>query len=204
MAVVLDVSDLLVASWEIDEEDARKLTSGLEPARVEGRFLVSIVGLGRVHARAGHIPLPAFSQINLRTYALLDGQVAVLFLHSWVTAWGIVVAFAGGPVGTARIRSETGRLDAPGVGMHLRYSVGEPVDSGPLGRLELGLHRRGRLRAFTVRRGPAEWLAAEPTEVRADPLLSLGLDPTARPGLLYAPKATLRIDARPRPVGAAR
>ena len=204
MAVVLDVSDLLIASWEIGAEAARKLTSGLEPARVEGRYLVSIVGLGRVRARAGRIPLPAFSQINLRTYALLDGQPAVLFLHSWVTVPGIVVAFAGGPVGTARIRSETGRLDAPGVGIHMTYSLGEPIETGLLGRIKLGLHRRGRLRAFAVSRGRADWLAAEPLEVRADPLLSLGLDPTARPSLLYAPKATLRIDARPRPVGAAR
>jgi hypothetical protein len=197
--VSLDVSDLLIASWEIGEQEARKLTSGLEPARVEGRYLVSIAGLGRVRARAGSIPLAPFRQLNLRTYALLGEEPAVLFLRSWVTAPGLIVALAG-PVGTARIRSAPGRLDAPGVGIRFHYELGGPVDAGPLGRLELGLHRRGRLRAFTVRRGPADWREAEPIEVRADPLVSLGLDLSSEPSLLYASSLTLEIDARPRPV----
>lgn len=198
MAVFLDVADLLIVSWELSEEEARKLTSGLEPARIEGRFLVSIVGLGRVHARAGRAPLLPFSQINLRTYAVHEGQSAVLFLHSWVTAPGIVVALAGGPVGMARIRSSPGRLDAPGVGIHIRYELGEPVESGPLGQHERGLHRRGRLRAFTVKRGPADWRRAEEIEARADPLLSLGLAPSAPPSLLYTAATTLEVAGRPR------
>jgi uncharacterized protein DUF2071 len=200
VGVSLDVTDLLIASWEIGEEDARKLVSGLEPARIEGRYLVSVVGLGRVRARAAGIPLAPFSQINLRTYALLGGESAVLFLRSWVTFPGIAVAVAGGPVGTARIRSRPGLLEAPGVGIRIHYELGPPADSGPLGRHELGLHRRGRLRAFTVRRGPADWREAEPLEARADPLLSLGLEPGRPPTLLYAPGMTFAIDERPRRV----
>jgi Uncharacterized conserved protein (COG2071) len=200
VAVFLDVANVLVASWEIDEEDARNLASGLEPARIDGRYLVSIVGLGRVRGRTGRFPLPSFSQINLRTYALLGGEPAVLFLRSWVTVPGIVAALAGAPVGTARIRSGPGSLEAPGVGICLRYELERSVESGPLGRHELGLFRRGGLRSFTVRRGPADWRGARPLEARADPLLSLGLDPDTAPSLLYAPRATFELRARPRRV----
>ena len=199
MAVLLDVADLLIASWEIGEQAARKLTSGLEPARIDGRYLVSIVGLGRVRARAGRVPLAPFTQINLRTYALLE-ETAVLFLRSWVTPPGMVVALTGGPVSSARIRSAPGLLAAPGVGIRIPYQVGDPVEGGPLGRHELGLHRRGRLRAFSVKRGPSEWREAAPLEARADPLLSLGLEPTARPTLLYTPSTTLEVAGRPRRV----
>ena len=80
MAVLLDVRDLLVASWEISEEDARKLSSGLEPGRVDDRYLVSVVGLGRVHARVGRVPLAPFSQINVRTYALFENEPGVLVI----------------------------------------------------------------------------------------------------------------------------
>lgn len=200
MAVLLDVADVLVASWEIGEEDARNLASGLEPARIDGRYLVSIVGLGRVRARAGRLPLAAFSQINLRTYALLAGEPAVLFLRSWVTAPGLVAALAGAPIGTARIRSSPGRLEAPGVGIRLRYELGELVEGGPLGRHELGLYRRRGLRSFTVRRGLADWREARPVEARADPLLSLGLDPHQAPSLLYAPSASFELGSRARRV----
>ena len=200
MAVFLDVADLLIASWEIGEEDAGKLTSGLEPAPIEGRYLLSIVGLGRVRARAGRVPLVPFTQINLRTYALLDESPAVLFLRSWVTPPGMVVALTGGPVSSARIKSEPGLLEAKGVGIRIRYELGRPVETGPLGRHELGLHRRGRLRAFTVKRGPAEWREASPVEVRADPLLSLGLEPATQPTLLYTPSTMLEVAARPRRV----
>jgi hypothetical protein len=196
VAVSLDVRDLLVASWEIGEEDARKLASGLEPARVDGRHLVSLVGLGRVRARAGRVPLAPFSQINVRTYALLAGEPAVLFLRSWVTPPGMVSVLRGAPVGLARIRSRPGRLEAPGLGVRIAYELGEPVDSGPLGRYELGLHRRRGLRVFSVQRGPADWREARANEVRADPLLSFGLDPDVPPSLLYAPRATLEIRAR--------
>jgi len=200
VAVVLDVRDLLVASWEISEDDARSLSSGLEPARVDGRYLVSVVGLGRVHARAGGVRLTPFSQINVRTYALLENDPGVLFLRSWATAPGLVSVLAGAPVGVARIRSRPGLLEARGLGVRIAYELGEPTDSGPLGRHELGLHRRRGLRAFSVRRGPADWRAARATEARADPLLSLGLDASAPPRLLFTPAATLEIRARPRRV----
>jgi Uncharacterized conserved protein (COG2071) len=200
VAVSLDVRDLLVVSWEIAEDDARKLASGLEPNRIDGRHLVSLVGLGRVHARVGSVRLAPFSQINVRTYALLEGQPGVLFLRSWVTPPGLVSGLAGAPVAVARIRSRTGLLEARGLGVRIAYELGEPIDSGPLGRQELGLHRRRGLRAFSVRRGPADWQEARATEVRADPLLSLGLDRVSPPSLLYTPAATLEIRARPRRV----
>lgn len=200
MAVSLDVADVLVVSWEIGEEEARKLAAGLEPSPVEGRYLVSVVGLGHVRGRVGRVPLVPFSQLNLRTYTLLGEQTAVLFLRSWVTSPGLVAALAGAPVGAARIRSVPGLLDAPGVGVRIRYELGGSVESGPLGRHELGLIRRGRLRAFTVRRGPADWREAKPTEVRAEPLLSLGLEPASAPTLLYAPSARFEIHSRPRRV----
>jgi uncharacterized protein YqjF (DUF2071 family) len=203
--VSLDVRDLLVASWELEEEQARKLLSGLVPAAVDGRHLVSIVSLGRVRGRVGKLPLPPFSQINVRGYALHQGAPAVVFLRSWVTAPGVVVALAGVPVGIARIRAARGRLEAPGVGVRIHYEPGRRVEAGPLGRHELGLFHRGSWRSFAVRRGPADWQAAEPEgEIRADPLLSLGLEPRSQPSLLYAHAATFEILERPRRVDSSR
>jgi Uncharacterized conserved protein (COG2071) len=198
MPVSLDVRDLLVASWEVEEEDARKLVSGLEPAEVGGRFLVSIVSLGRVRGRVGRLALARFSQLNVRTYALREGGPSVLFLRSWVTAPGLVAALAGAPVGIARIRSLTGQLESPGVGVRIRYELGEPVGTGPLGRHETGLYRRRGLRSFALRRGPADWREARLLEpARVDPLVSLGIELASDPTLLYAPAATFEIPARP-------
>jgi Uncharacterized conserved protein (COG2071) len=201
VTVSLEVADVLVVSWEIGEEDAQKLTAGLEACPVDGRYLVSVVGLGRVHSRAGRVPLASFSQLNLRTYVLLGEETAVLFLRSWVTVPGLAAALAGAPVAAARIRSAPGRLDAPGIGVRVRYALGPSVESGPLGRHEHGLFRRGVLRSFTVRRGPADWHVAEAAEVRAEPLLSLGLEPAGAPTLLYAPSARFELHARARRVG---
>jgi uncharacterized protein YqjF (DUF2071 family) len=198
----LRVRDLLLASWEADPERiARTLPRGLEPAPVDGRHLVTIAALRYVGGRLGSLPVPPFSQLNVRAYVRHEGEPAVFFLMSRVTPAGMGGALLGAPYRPARLRFRPGTASAPGLGVTVAYRPAGPAGASPLTAHEVGLYEAAGLRAFRIRRGPAEWRLADPVgPVRADPLLALGFDVSARPELLYAERASFEAELPPRRV----
>jgi hypothetical protein len=193
----LQIRDLVVASWRIERTQAQALLPPeLEPAPVDGDHLVSLVGMRYEAVRTGRLRLPGFAQINVRTYAMHAGEPAVYFLLSRVTLPGLPAALLGVPYGLARISVGRGRVDAPGLGVSLRYRVEDVVESGPLGLHETGLFGRGRLRVVKVHRSPAVWHRAVPEgPARADPILAYGLDLASRPSVIYSESARFELDA---------
>jgi uncharacterized protein YqjF (DUF2071 family) len=70
----LTVPELVVASWKTDRESVvRAVHPGLEPATVAGDHLVSVVALRVGGGRLARLPLPPFSQLNVRTYVTFEG-----------------------------------------------------------------------------------------------------------------------------------
>lgn len=195
MRLSLHIRDLVVASWKIERDQAMGLLPrGLEPSPVAGDYLISLVAL---RYRGGGL-VPPFSQINLRTYVAGEGEEAVYFLLSRVTLPGLIGVLLGAPVGPARISVRPDLVNAPGLGVSLRYRVGDVTNSGPIGRHELGIFGRRRLRAVRIGRGPAVWRRAEAVgAVRADPILHLGIGVEGLPTLLYASKIDLELAGRP-------
>jgi uncharacterized protein DUF2071 len=194
----LDVENLLLASWEIEPEAIERVTpSGLEPATVDGRHLVSLVSFRVRGGRAGRIPVLPFSQLNVRTYVRWKGECAVFFLAQRVSAAGLAGVVFGAPYRAARIRVRPGEVSAPGLGLALRYRPTGPAEPGELGRHELGIFESGGLEGIRITRAPAEWHAAELVEPpRADLLLAYGFPARGEPGLVYAPRASFAT-ARP-------
>jgi len=192
----LRIRDLVVASWKIERDQAMGLLPpGLEPAPVDGDYLISLAAL---RYPGGGI-VPPCSQINLRTYVAGESEQAVYFLFSRVTLPGLVGILLGAPEGLARITVRSGFVNAPGLGVSLRYRVGDVTDSGPIGRHELGIFGRARLRAVRIDRGPAVWRRAEPLgAVRADPIWRFGIGVEGPPMLLYTSETALELDGRPR------
>jgi uncharacterized protein YqjF (DUF2071 family) len=194
--------DLLLASWETDADRvARTLPSGLEPAEVEGRHLVTLAALRYAGGRVGRLPVPPFSQLNVRVYVEWDGEPAVFFLAARVTPPGMAGALLGAPYRLARVRVRPGSVQASGLGVSVPYERRGPGGAGPgaLGRHELGIFEAAGLRAFRIRRGPAEWEEAVPSgRVRVDPLLALGFELTGPPSLLYARRASFDAELPPR------
>jgi Uncharacterized conserved protein (COG2071) len=183
----LRVRDLVIASWDTDLDPLRAaLPHELEPLALDGRFRVSLVGFHVTGGRLGKLPLLPFSQLNARTYVSWKDEPAVFFLGSRVTAGGLPGRLLGAPYRQARLRVREGLLHAPGLGVSLRFGVGEVADPGSLGRHELGLFEDDGLRAFRIRRGEAEWRRGELSEpARADFLVALGLEPRGEPELVY-------------------
>jgi hypothetical protein len=198
----LQVRDLLLASWTADPgQIGRILPPGLSPAEVEGRHLVSLAAFRCAGGRLGVIPVPPFSQLNLRAYAKHEGETAVVFLGTRVTWPGMGGALFGAPYRPARIRVRPGSVEARGLGVLLGYELTGSVNPGPLAEHRLGLFEAAGLRAFRIHRGAASWQAAEPLgEVRADPLVALGFDLGGRPELLYAERASFEAELPPRRV----
>ena len=165
---------------------------GLEPSAVDGRYLISVVAM----RHAGRL---RYGQVNIRTYVEHAGEQAVYFLITRVTAPGLLGVLMGAPFAPARISVARGAVDAPGLGIALRYEIGEETDAGPLGRHELGIYGKSRLKAFRIRREPAVWRRAALDEpVRADPLVVYGLAPEAHAAdVLYADAALLELESRP-------
>jgi len=203
--VELSVRDLLLASWPVTPESAgRVLPAGLEPVPVDGRHLVTIASFRVTHASVGRLPGPRFSQLNVRVYTSWKDEPAVYFLRSLVTPPGLGGVLLGARYAPARIRVRSGRLDAPGHGVALGYRPEGPGEPQALGRHELGLFASGaRLRAFRIRRGPADWRRAAPLDpIRADLLVALGFELAEPPELLYAERASFSA-APPRRIASA-
>ena len=200
MLLSLGVRDLLLASWKADAAVvARTLPAGLEPAEVDGRTFVSIATMRFTGGRLGPLPVPPFSQLNVRAYVEHEGEPAVFFLSARVTWPGMGGALLGAPYRPARIRVASGRIEAPGLGVSLAYEVDGEAGSNQLTTHLLGLFEAAGVRAFRIRRGAAGWKRAEAVgPVRADPLVALGFDVGARPDLLYAPKAAFQAVLPPR------
>ena len=196
------VRDLVLASWETDGEHvARVLPAGLEPATVDGRHLVTIAALRWDGGRLGVLPVPHFTQVNVRVYARHRGETAVVFLALRVGVLGMGGALVGIPVRPTRARVREGIVAAKGFGVDLRYDRRGPAASSELGSHELGLFEAAGLRELRVRRGEATWEKAVPLEpVRADPLLALGFSLADPPELLYAPRASFEVELPPRRV----
>jgi Uncharacterized conserved protein (COG2071) len=186
------VRDLVLASWETDAARvARVLPAGLEPATVDGRHLVTVAALRWTGGRLGPLPVPHFSQVNVRVYARRAGpsqsydvhpvpggrvegsdpgtwpegtggdETAVVFLALRVTPLGMGGALFGFPVRPVRARVRAGSVVARGFGVELRYERRGPAPPSELGAHELGLFEAAGLRGFRVRRGEASWERAE-------------------------------------------
>jgi Uncharacterized conserved protein (COG2071) len=196
----LRVRDLLLASWPTDPElVARTLPRGLEPEPVDGRHLVTIAALRYTGGRLGPLPVPPFAQLNVRAYVRHEGKPAVFFLMTRVTPAGMGGALLGAPYRPTRLRLGPGRVNAPGLGVSITYVPGEPARASALTAHEVGLYEAAGVRAFRIRRGPAEWRLADPVgRARADPLLALGFDVSAPPELLYAATAGFEAELPPR------
>ncbi len=202
MHLSLSVRELVIASWPVRREEiARAVYPGLEPAEVDGRFLVSVAALRFGGGRAGPIPAPPFAQVNVRTYVGLDGEPAVYFLRSYVTPGGLGGLLIGAPFRPARIAFRPGRIDAEAAGFSLPYELGDRADAGELAAHELGVYEAAGLRAFRIHRGSADWFSARPAgPVRADALLALGFELTGGPSLVYARDASFEAEVPPKAV----
>jgi uncharacterized protein YqjF (DUF2071 family) len=198
------VRDLVLASWKTDAEQvARTLPPGLEPATVDGRHLVTIAALRWDGGRLGRVPVPRFSQVNVRVYAQHGAEVAVVFLALRVTSLGMAGALLGFPVRLARARVREGLVEAQGFGVSFRYERRGPAEPSELGSHGLGLVEAAGLRAFRVRRGEAEWERAVAVgPVSADPLLALGFAVEGPPELRYAARASFETELPPQRTGA--
>ena len=168
MRLRLEIRDLLLASWETDRESVRRaLPPELEPADVEGRFLVTAVCLRARGGRLGRLPVPPFSQLNVRTYCTWEGEPAVFFVRSHVTPLGMGGALLGAPYrpsllrfrrassalpdsaspcGTSSGRSRAGTPGTPRA-RHLR-SGGSPGLPCPAGTGLVARGRAGRRSSF--------------------------------------------------------
>jgi Uncharacterized conserved protein (COG2071) len=200
MRLHLDLRHLLLATWPVEPAAvARALPPGLAPATVEGESLVSLVSFRCLGGRIGRLPVLPFSQLNVRLYVEHEGEPAVFFLRSLVTAGGLGGFLLGAPYRLAWLRVREGHVSAPGAGVRLRYRIGHAeATPGLLGRHELGIFEERGVKAFRVRRGPAEWRHAEPVEARVDLLAALGFDVQGDPRLVYAAEASFDTEVPPR------
>jgi hypothetical protein len=194
--LTLDVRDLLVATWPVERAAvARVLPAGLEPAEIAGRHLVSIAALRHAGGRLGRLPVPRYSQLNVRAYVNWEDEPAVFFLAARVSPLGMGGALFGAPYRPARLRVRRSLATAPGLGLSLRYEPAGPAEPGLLAEHELGLFEAAGLRSFRIRRGEARWQQASLTaEPRADLLLALGFDLAHEPTLIYAERASFETE----------
>jgi hypothetical protein len=199
----LRVEALLLASWEVEPAAiARVLPPNVAPTTVSGKYFVSVVALRFGGGRVGRLPVPPFSQLNVRTYVVHQDERAVFFLRSYVTLGALGGIFFGAPFRAARLRFRPGLVEAPAAGVSLRYRLAGAVDPRGFGDLEWGLFEHRGLRAFRIERGPAVWRRAEATgPVRADVLHALGFELDTEPSLLHARAALFETEVPPAPIG---
>ena len=200
MLLSLQVRDLVLASWETEPERvARTLPAGFGPAPVDGLHLVTIAGIRFGAGRLGLVPMMPFTQLNVRVYVEHEGEPAVFFLMSRVTLPGMGGALLGAPYRPARIRVGAEETTAPGLGVSIRYEAIGAAEASELTGHLVGLYEAAGVRAFRVRRGPAEWQRAVPIgPVRADPLTALGFDVGEPPSILYAAGTVFEAELPPR------
>jgi hypothetical protein len=198
----LSVRDLVIASWETDRDSVlRPLPAGLEPAQVDGRFLVSLAAFQVQGGRVGPLPVIPYAQLNVRTYVSWKGEPAVFFLAARVSVGGVAGALLGAPFRYARVRVREGSVRAPGRGISLRYRLGGRAEPGALGHHELGLYDDGELRQFHVERAETDWHRGELVEpARADFLVALGFELRGEPELLCAERASFVAQVPPQRV----
>ena len=203
MRLALRVRDLVLTSWATDRETVAKvLPFGLEPAPVGSEYLVSLVALAYEGGRVGPVPVPPFSQLNIRTYVAFRDEPAVFFLRAYVTPIGMGGILFGAPYRSARIRVRGDCVEAPALGVSLKFETGEPAEPAELARLgrhELGLFEAAGLRGFRVQRGAAEWQRAVALGTpRADVLLALGFDVARPSSIFHARHASFETEVPPR------
>lgn len=166
---------------------------------MDGRHLVTLAALRWDGGRLGVLPIPRFSQVNVRVYGRLGDATAVVFLALRVTTFGMGGALLGFPVRLARARVREGLVDAPGFGVSLRYERRGPAEPSELGAHELGIFEAAGVRAFRVRRGEATWERGEAAgPVRPDPLLALGFPVEGPPEIRYVARTSFEVDLPPR------
>jgi Uncharacterized conserved protein (COG2071) len=195
----LRVRDLLIASWETGSDKLRRvLPAGLDPTAIGGRYLASLAAFRVEGGRLGRAPVLPYSQLNVRAYTTWKEEPAVFFVAARVTAGGLAGVLVGAPFRYARLRVGRGLVRARGLGVSLRYEVGETADPGLLGRHELGLFESDGLRLIRLGRAATEWRRAEVVEpARADFLVALGFEPGPEPELLYAERASFETEVPP-------
>ena len=177
------------------------MPAGLAPAPVDGKHLVTVAALRWESGRIGRVPIPPFSQLNVRVYARLGEETGVVFLAIRATLPGLGGALLGFPVRPARLGVRPDLVDAPGIGVRIPFDRRGPAEPSELEGHSLGLYEAAGLRAFRIRRGDASWERAEPTgPVSADPLLALGFELEGPPTLLYAERASFEVELPPRRV----
>jgi Uncharacterized conserved protein (COG2071) len=201
--------DLVLASWLVPFEAAdRTVPRGLElVAAGEERALVSIAAFRNADVRWNGHRAPGFSQLNVRTYVMRDGEPAVYFLSMRVTALGLGGIFVGAPFRSASIDVREGGVAAKGLGVSLRYRpCTDPPDLPMVGEMPLGGHDTGYFMAAGLRRiatehEPFRWVPLELTAApRIDPLLALGFDVREPDSLLYAEATRFQLTLPPEKV----
>jgi hypothetical protein len=194
--LALQVEELLLASWHVERAALARL---LPPPVSLDDDLVSIAALRFGGGRIGRLPVPPFSQLNVRTYVRYRGERAVFFVRSFVSLGALGGVVFGAPFRPARVRFRPGVVTASAAGFELPYQLLGPAEPGEVGRLELGLFENRGLRGFRVERGPARWTSAAATgPIRADVLVAIGLDPGGEPSLFHARGGLFETDVPPR------
>jgi hypothetical protein len=198
--LVLRARDLLLASWDAEPERiGRVLPPGLRAARVDGRHLVTIAAFHVAGGRLGRLPVPPYSQLNVRAYVEHRDEPAVYFLMTRVTLPGMGGALLGAPYRPARVRVDASGVEAPGLGVSVACEVAGPSEPSELEGHRFGLYEAAGVRGFRISRGPADWQAAVAVgPARADPLVALGFDVSGPPSLLYTSGAGFEAELPPR------
>ena len=194
--------DLVLASWERTPiRVARALPGRLEPATVDGRHLVTIAALRWAGGRLGILPVPRFSQINVRLYARHGDETAVVFVGIRVTTLGMGGALLGMPVRLSRARVREGTVEARGLGISLRYERRGPASPASWAPTSSGCTRPLGSAASASAAGRRAWGAGRSDRAaRADPLLALGfaVEGGLRPSSRYVAGTTSRSELPPR------
>jgi hypothetical protein len=199
--LALCIRQLLVASWEVDPAAVgRKLPMGLAPALTEAESaLVSLAAFRATNVRLDRMRGPAYAQLNVRTYVTRSGEPGVFFLALRVTTPGLPGVLLGAPLRPARIRVHDGAVEAPGLGVGIRYGraggPGEaPFRTGPAETRDVAYYEAAGLRRAEAEHDPFAWEAAVPIgPVRVEPLLALGLEVGSPCSLLYADRVSFRL-----------
>jgi uncharacterized protein YqjF (DUF2071 family) len=203
MRVSLAARDLVVVTWAVPPAAARRdLPQDVELALTDdGLALVSLVGFAASEVSVGVRRVPGWSQLAVRTYVSHAGEDGIFFLVQRVTPVGLAGSLLGLPLRPARIRASAGKLDAPGLGVSVRYETRReaadvPRAGGiPIGAQQVAFYVSAGLRRLPSSHEPTPWMAAELTEPpRADPVLALGFDPADPVSVLAAESARFRFE----------